>query len=150
MPETVAIPLGSGRFALVDAEDYPKVRDHKWRFAVARYATASRGDETILMHRLIMDAPPGSEIDHADGNGLNNRRANLRFCTRSQNTCNRSKAKANKLGLKGVYMRGNSYIARITKNGKCRELGWFKTPEEAHLAYRIAAIRHHGKFANYT
>ena len=105
-------------------------------------------------HRLAFFYMKGywpNQIDHRDGNGLNNRWLNLRECTRSQNGANRSVYKNNKLGIKGVcYHKVNKkYTSQIKKDGKVIRLGFFNTPEAAARAYRKAAKKYHGNFARW-
>jgi hypothetical protein len=90
------ILLTRGKVAIVDDEDYALVNRMKWQAAPSRdtfYAMCGipglRGQQRLLMHRLIMDPPKGMEIDHINGNGLDNRRANMRIVTRQQNLQNR-------------------------------------------------------------
>ena len=90
---------------------------------------------------------PGLDIDHIDGNGLNNRFKNLRLATRTQNLINSRVYKTNKLGIRGVHRQGNRYIAGINLQGKRVYLGCFKTPEEASAAYSEAAKKHFGDYA---
>jgi len=96
-----------------------------------------------------MGSPPrGQEWDHADRNKLNNRKANLRLATRSQNMQNVGPRRSNRCGLKGVT--GTKYgrwVARISKDGKRRTIGVFSTKEEAACAYDAAAKKLFGKFA---
>ena len=89
---------------------------------------------------------PGLDIDHIDGNGLNNRFDNLRLATRSQNLANSRLSKRNLLGIKGVRRVGNRFRAQIAVRGKYKHLGYFDTPQEASAAYQKAAIKHHGDF----
>jgi hypothetical protein len=92
----VKIPLTRGKCATVDHEDAERLLPYKWyHFAgsVGReYAATSIGGRrnrvTIYMHRFILDAPKGMQVDHRDGDGLNNTRANLRLCTGAQNVAN--------------------------------------------------------------
>ena len=93
---------------------------------------------------------PSGEIDHVDGNSLNNRFLNLRQATQSQNLANRSVQKNNKLGIKGVYRtpRGR-YRAQIGKDGKVIKLGHHNTSEAAARAYRKAAKKYFGEFAKW-
>src|SRR3990167_8659481 len=98
------------------------------------------------MHRLILQAPQGFEVDHKNGNGLDNRLENIRLCTRSQNACNSSLRKDNKSGFKGVeFHKGTRcWRARICVEGCRTELGYFASLKEATFAYNQAAIRLHG------
>jgi len=93
---------------------------------------------------------PAEMIDHINGVKSDNRFANLREATRSQNMQNRRTYKSNACGLKGVgwNIRRNRWQAKISVNGTRMFLGYFDTPEEAHAAYVAAAERHHGEFAN--
>jgi hypothetical protein len=105
-----------------------------------------------LLHRLIMTCPPGMVIDHIDGNKLNNKRNNLRVCTRQQNTFNSKRNAKNNSGYKGVYLHkqpgGRSlWRARIKINYKTIHLGLFEDPRDAGLAYDVAAIKYFGVFA---
>jgi hypothetical protein len=103
------------------------------------------------MHRLISGTPAGMETDHIDGDGLNNRRSNLRFATTSENQRNRV-ASANNTsgGRKGVNFHRYSgrWRASIQLNGKRRHLGYFDTPDQAHAAYCESAVRLHGDFVH--
>ncbi len=88
------------------------------------------------------------EIDHKDGNGMNNRWLNLRECTRSQNMANNGPRRNNKFGFKGVHQRKSGrYCAKIKIRNKQIYLGTFDTPGEAGLAYQNASKRIHGAFA---
>lgn len=90
---------------------------------------------------------PPSQIDHIDGDGLNNKIENLRLANSAQNNSNRSFNGA--VGFKGVYWNksGKAYRAQIQINGRRIYLGSFATPEEAHEAYVKAAKELHGEFA---
>ena len=149
------IELTQGKVALVDDEDYEYLKQSKWYAHNQRdgecYAMGGRGK--IYMHRLIMGTPKGMYTDHINGNGLDNRKENLRVCTNAQNLMNRPKSKINTTGYKGVTIskyrdRINTYIrAQININGKNKFLGFHKTPELAAKAYNKAAIKYHGEFA---
>jgi len=103
------------------------------------------------LHRIIMCAPEGMEVDHKNLNKLDNRRQNLRICSHSGNMMNRVKQNNNTSGYKGVCAdkrrKKKPYKARITANKKTFCLGGFKKPDEAGAAYAKAAKRYHGKFA---
>lgn len=92
---------------------------------------------------------PAQCIDHIDLDKANNRIANLRPATASQNHANRRISRQNKTGFKGVHWCNHfkKYVAQITKNNKVKNLGYFRTPEEAHAAYCKAAFETHGEFA---
>lgn len=107
-----------------------------------------RNQKSILMHRLLMGAD-SVDIDHRDGNGLNNRRNNLRFATISQNTQNRGKQKNNTTGFKGVVYHGwiNKYSACLRANKVKRWGGYFNTAADAAKKYNEMALQYHGEFA---
>lgn len=99
------------------------------------------------VHRLIalafLDLEPGQEVDHINRIRSDNRLANLRLATRSQNLCNSS---ARRNGLKGACPHKNRWQAQITINGKNTPLGYHDTEAEAHAAYCKAAKKLHGEF----
>jgi hypothetical protein len=94
---------------------------------------------------------PEADIDHIDGDGTNNRIANLREATRSQNCRNKSKQSNNKSGFKGVHWCANErkWRALIYVGGQKKSLGMFKTAEAAHEAYAAAAQQYHGEYARF-
>ncbi len=153
------IPLTQGKVALVDASDYAQLIQFRWHAAFdprgnrwyAIRAARSHKRTPVKMHRQIMGLQYGERlyVDHADGDGLNNRKVNLRICTQMQNSYNRGANANNKLGFKGVhfYPKTKKYAAHITANHKRIHLGYFNTPEEAHEAYCKASALHHGKFS---
>lgn len=150
---TKLIPLTRNKKAIVDDDMYEYLTQWKWHYA-GRYArrvivNGSR-IEVIEMHHAILEAPDGFEIDHKDGNTLNNTIANLRICTSGQNKSNRKGWSST--GFKGVFLetRHNpkkQYRARIYINNRCIHLGSFYTPEEAARAYDMKAIELFGEFA---
>ncbi len=99
------------------------------------------------MHQLLL--PDATIADHIDGDGLNNRRSNLRPASEAQNAAHARKGKNNTSGFKGVDQNGgrSSWRARILVNGKSLYLGRFSTKEEAARAYDAAALVHFGEFA---
>lgn len=105
------------------------------------------------MHRQIMKAPKGVQVDHINGDIHDNRRKNLRFCTPQQNNINRHKlSRHNTSGLVGVGRAKRNltkpWRAQVTYNNKQIFLGWFLTKEEAKKAYNNKLKELHGKFAN--
>lgn len=106
--------------------------------------------KTVLsMHRLVMGTPDYFHVDHKDHNGLNNRKCNLRKCTRSQNAMNSRLKKTNITGYKGVtfFKASNRYEAFIMHNKKQIHLGYFDTDIEAAKRYNEAAVQYFGEFA---
>jgi hypothetical protein len=152
-----SIPLSRGLVATVDAGDLPRLTEFHWMASGTRgseYAVKKRrigGGKTkiTLMHRFILDAPPGSEVDHINGNRLDNRRCNLRLCTHAENMQNVGPKADNTSGLKGVRRSrdGKRWVAYIKDLGKQKHLGTFDTPDKAARAYDEHAVRAFGRFA---
>jgi hypothetical protein len=144
---------GVGKFALVDDEDFEELNQRKWRLHPYGYAHsytngshATRKD--IFMHRIITNCPPDKQIDHKDGNGLNNQEYNLRICTVGQNAKNRKVRVNSKSGYKGVYARKRGYFqASINVDNKFIHIGMFRDPISAAHAYDKKAKEVCGGFA---
>lgn len=114
-------------------------------YAIRKYPRT----KTIMMHRVIMGmTDPKIFIDHADQNGLNNQRQNLRIATRSNNLCNRPSVKGSKSKYKGVAWVTSHKLwrASIQKDKVHKVLGYFKSEIDAAKAYDAAAKIHHGEF----
>jgi hypothetical protein len=135
--------------ALVDAEDYERVSQFKWGAIQKKHLWyAHCGWANIYMHQLVF-GPHTHEIDHKNGNGLDNRKANLREATRSQQTANaRKTSKPTSSVYKGVVRCRGAWRAQIQPDGKCIYLGSFQSEEEAARAYDDAAREVFGEFAN--
>lgn len=159
---TVKIPLTQGFEAIVDDEDAEWIRQWTWyplrqTGRVAVYAKRNRKirgtSHARYMHREIaqragMSLSSSVQVDHRDGNGLNNSRANLRIATPRENSRN-SPARLGSSSFKGVFRAENGrWCAQINPDGnKTIHLGTFDTEEEAALAYDTVARVHHGEFA---
>lgn len=153
-----AIPLTQGFVAIVDAADYEALAAFVWTASRNRstiYAGRKARDDdgvrrTIKMHRVIMGPPPGLVVDHINGDGLDNRRANLRICTHSENQRNRRSANGSSsqyLGVSWIAQR-SKWQARIRYGGKQHHLGLYPSEIDAAKAYDAAAQKHFGQFAN--
>jgi len=153
---TKTIALSHGKKTTVNDCDYEWIMclDLGWRAIKDRhtyYAIADHRGTTVRMPRIILNVPPGMQVDHIDGNGLNNIRENIRIVTPAQNGMNKRIPIDNKTGYKGVYIakdrKVNKYKAQIRVNYKAIYLGCFDNPEDAAKAYNRAAIKHFGEFA---
>ena len=143
----------SSSVAIIDDSDKGIVDKFKWRAVKGRntyYAASTIDGKPVLMHRMILGIKGRyNHVDHKNGNGLDNRRENIRLCSCSQNNINRPKYKNNRAGIKGVNtFKNGKFGARITIGGKLIHLGTFSTSEEAGRAYDKFARIHHGEFAN--
>jgi hypothetical protein len=138
---------------LIDPEDFALAFPHRWRLTKDGYlltSSPSNRQSGIYLHRLIMNAPKGVQVDHIDGNKLDNRRKNLRLCTRQQNLCNVAPRKNNKSKYKGVNVaQDGKWFARIKSLDVNLYIGRFNTEENAAQAYNFAAYEHHKEFAYY-
>lgn len=147
------IPLTQSKVALVDDRDYDFLSAFKWvaqkeekTWYAAKRVWIGNKWTLALMHRMILGFPK-IEVDHRDGNGLNNQRDNLRIATKGQNQHNRRLGKNNKSGFKGVYPRHGKWFSQISCNNVQRHLGSFDRAEDAAKAYDAEAIKLFGEFA---
>jgi hypothetical protein len=158
MAPLIRVSLGGERHAVIDESDAELILVHKWwarRSFNTWYACARIGGDDgvrrlIDMHRLIMGKPPATMVDHRDGDGLNNRRSNLRLCTPSQNQQNRRRDARNTSGYRGVtyHKQVGKWQAQLMHEGRMHYLGVFCDPRDAALAYDAMAIERFGDFAN--
>src|SRR5688572_1565148 len=110
-----AYTTNASRGIEVDEPDRHLLACRNWnvvRLGYTKYAVAKLHGKTTYLHRLIMQAPAGMEVDHRDGNGLNNRRENLRLVTRTQNLFNPHNRRLPQCGYRGVSPEGKRWVAR--------------------------------------
>jgi hypothetical protein len=152
------IPVGQGKYAIVDADDYDRLSKYKWQLHsngrthyAFRYSSTSGGKkrQRLWMHNQIIDIPEGSVCDHINHNGLNNRKPNLRSATSSQNSCNRRNSRQTTSRYRGVSRAetSNKWVAQINANGRRIHLGVFDDEVDAAKVYDAAAKKYHGEFA---
>jgi hypothetical protein len=154
------IPLTQGKVAIVDDRDYRWLSQYKWHaqksgkrpglYYAVRNATINKRRKTIQMHREIMNPAKGLEIDHRNNNALDNRRLNMRTCTRAQNMANSRAQKGKSSAFKGVsfHKEYRKWRGRITHLGKDLHLGFFRNQVRAAKAYDDKAKELFGEFAH--
>ena len=153
------IHLTQGKRAVVDDEDYERVEAFTWCAVstvcsrrIIWYAMSRSQGRRSLMHRVILGISDRRVlVDHRDGDGLNNRRDNLRPCTTRQNALARHTTQAIS-GLRGVHFDGRyrrrPWIVYVRGDGRARYVGCFATRREAAAAWAVAASAAYGEFAN--
>ncbi len=136
----IEILLTNGAVAFVDNEDFEVVSKHKWYLAGKGYVITNRG---VTMHAFLLGKQKGKQIDHKDGNKLNNCRSNLRFCFASENHANTALQKNSSSGFKGVsfFKPIKKWRAYINKDRKQYSLGYFEDKIDAARAYNYAALK---------
>ena len=153
LPESASlIPLSRGTYAIVDTDNLRGLNLYRWLSSHkigTKYARRFEKGRTIYMHREIMNAPDGMEVDHINRNGLDNRRENLRLCTKAQNQQNSKKRRGKSSIFKGVSWdkKRRKWRVEITVNKKQIMLGRFPSEMEAAKAYDREAIYYFGVFA---
>jgi hypothetical protein len=144
------IPLTQGKLAIVDFEDYEAISKYKWCIMSTGYAAkgallpnGKRG--LVLMHRVIMNTPNGMDTDHVNGDKLDNRRCNLRICSRSQNMQNQKAIRRKTSKYKGVcwHKAAKKWLVQVDGNF----IGHFSTEIDAALSYNWYAKKYFGEFA---
>lgn len=151
------IPITRGLVTRVDEEEYARFTKGKWQALIGtsgkvyayRKTSRKEGPRRIeYLHRLVMNAGPGEQVDHRDGDGLNNQRSNLRLCTNQQNGANRGKTRVNQSGRKGVIIMPSGRLQAIVRfNGKNIYLGIYDDLDVAANAYLKKAKELFGEFA---
>lgn len=150
------LELSQNLTATIDAADVPLVESYGWiakrskytYYAMARSRDADGKVSHLALHRLLMAPPEGMVVDHINGDGLDNRRANLRVVTVAENNMNSRVRRDSQSGVKGAYYnkRAGSYCSRIKRDERRVYLGTFATAEEAAIAYARASEELHGEF----
>ncbi len=139
-------------YAFVDPQDADLAK-HRWCMVggyAVRQLSRREGRKWLRMHRVIIHAPVGVDVDHKNRNRLDNRRCNLRLTDRGGNARNRSRNEKNTSGYKGVRRFGRDndrWVAQIRYEGRVHYLGIYETAEEAAVTYDLAAMALHGEFA---
>lgn len=145
--------LSSGSICLVSDEDYEKVilagrwyedTGHGRRSYARRKVYFNSVYKTTYMHNFILGSTPGLDTDHINGNGLDNRRENLRKVSRGLNNLNNDQPRSNNTsGFRGIWYDycNKRWKAEIKIDGKKFNLGSFSNPEDAHKARLIAVER---------
>lgn len=148
--------LTQNKYALVDDEDYELVSRWKWHAAKVScrsntlYAVTRIAGKTMYMHRLILNVPKGKVTDHINGDGLDNRRSNIRICSQKQNVANSKRARRGRSKYKGVYWHkaAKKWCVQLGRRGENRKyLGLFEDEQAAALAYNKAAEELYGSYA---
>jgi len=139
---------------IIDDEDWERISNITWYVHYNQsnhyvFGWCKKTKKYLRLHRVILNAPEGKFVDHKNRNTLDNRKENLRLCNHQQNSYNRSKDYNNKSGYKGVSWskQNKKWMAQITYSKTTYTLGFFKSKEDAALAYNKAVIKHHGEFA---
>lgn len=149
------VKLTQGKYAIVDSEDYEKLVINKWHYSsygktgYARRTSKDRHRKSIRMHHEILPLVIGYMVDHINGNGLDNRKKNLRLVTKSQNMMNSAIRINNTSGYKGVCWskKYNKWVVHIWKDSKQIFVGQFKNKRKAGIAWNEAAKIYHGEYA---
>lgn len=154
----IGIHLTKNKVAIIDATNYEKINMYRWRVSHTRngsaYAVASsprinKKYTTIWMHRIITDCPSHMEVDHKNGNGLDNRIENLRVCDHVHNSMNCKTPIHNTSGHRGVSFYGNRWHSRIDYQGKRVHLGSFIDKQSAIECRKIGENKYFGEFSRH-
>ena len=139
------VEVAPDRFAIIDAEDFERITKRHWHIMKNGYISGRQNENSILMHRFILDASTSKlQVDHVNGVRHDNRKKNLRLCTQSQNNANQPPSR---FLPKGVYKSGKRFCVKIGYRYKQICLGTYDTPEDAMLAYHRKAVDLFGEFA---
>ncbi len=146
---------GKGKYALVDNDDFEKFNQYSWYLSTTGYAIRGKWNkikkqnDIIHLHKKILITPKNMEVDHINGNRIDNRKNNLRICTHKQNIANQKLQKRSKSGYKGVsyYKNYDKWEAYVCTDNKKYRIGYFSIKKEAALAYNKKAKELFGKYA---
>jgi hypothetical protein len=143
------IPLGGGHYALVDAEDFEWLNQWRWYLGNG-YAIRMEKGKIISMHRQIMQPPKRMLVDHINHQKEDNRRVNLRVCTRLENMYNRSKRRGSVSRFNGVTYKKSQrkWVGTVWFRGKVIWSAYFNDEIEAARAYDRKAVEMFGQYAN--
>ena len=144
------VQLPRGKSTIIDDSDLEFVKSFRWYASDGTHTSyVRRTTDKAALHRLLLCCCLGLQVDHINGNGLDNRRVNLRVVTVAQNQQNRRKTMTGSSQFKGVVFekRLGRWKARITVNKKLIALGYFSAEIDAALAYDVAAREFFGEFA---
>ncbi len=151
---TMEIKCTRGLVAIVDDEDYEFLAQRSWCASKAKnrhggFYAMNRSLPGSYMHRIIMQAGEGQQVDHINHDTLDNRRRNLRICSAAENSWNRPNMKPNMTGYRGVNFRKarGKYVGVVRKGGRARYTKQCETALEAAVERDILAIKLHGRYA---
>lgn len=157
MSDIIEIKLSQCRVALIEPIDADLAEVYWCSSGDKKYVVRRDPDKdnTQYLHRIIMERmigrslQEGEYVDHANGEGYDNRRKNLRLATNAENNWNKGLQRSNTSGYKGIYLdkRRSKWVARIKVNGQQIWIGEFASKIEAAKQYNIAALKHYGEFA---
>jgi hypothetical protein len=152
------IPLTQGQTAIVDLEDFEWLSQWNWyahwcpdtrSFYAGRTIRLKKGTATIRINRVIIHCSDEEEVDHKNHDTLDNRRGNLRKCSKTQNVRNARLGIKNTSGFRGVHLhKPGKWRASIAVDGRKKHIGLFNSPIKAARAYDAVAQKMHGEFAS--
>ncbi len=147
------IPLGNSGFCtLVDDEDYNNLVQYHWFLHFVGYASRKGFKDgkhyNLYLHRYLTGVSKGVQVDHINQDKLDNRKCNLRICTKAQNSIHHKLYVNNKSGFHGVHAHQGKWCAHIKKDQKTVYIGIFDTKEEAAHARDKKAVELFGSFAS--
>lgn len=151
--QETTIQLSNAMLSIVDVSDLNKLLPYNWHFSSHGYAYrklhVNATQKTIYMHHYVFGKKLGHVVDHINGDKLDNRKSNLRFCSNKENVRKQKIRTNNKTGVRGISIKKTTgkFQATIMVDGKSIHLGYFHHLKDASAAYSIAAKNHFGEFA---